>query len=117
MRLNRAAAFAVVLVATGQTLFAQPDPRLDALKKEAAADVEARSVFTQQMVDSIFSFSELGFEEVETQRYVTGILEREGFTVERGVAGIPTSWVARWGSGRPVILSVGPQIPLGRHAG
>ena len=55
------------------------------------------------MVDSIFSFGELGFQELETSRYVTGILEENGFSVERGVAGIPTAWVARWGSGKPVI--------------
>ena len=40
--------------------------RLAALKKEIAADVESRKVFTQRMVDTIFSFSEVGFEEVET---------------------------------------------------
>jgi aminobenzoyl-glutamate utilization protein B len=57
----------------------------------------------QQMVDSVFSFGELGFQEFETQRYLTGILEREGFTLERGVAGIPTAWTARFGSGKPVI--------------
>jgi aminobenzoyl-glutamate utilization protein B len=55
------------------------------------------------MVDSVFSFSELGFQEVETQRYLTGILEKEGFTIQRGVAGIPTAWTARFGSGKPVI--------------
>ena len=55
------------------------------------------------MVDSIFSFNELGFQEFETQRYVTDILELHGFTVERGIAGIPTAWVATWGSGSPVI--------------
>jgi aminobenzoyl-glutamate utilization protein B len=96
-------AIAIGVLLCGLTALAQRDTRLDTLKKEAAADVEARSAFTQQMVDSIFSFSELGFEEVETQRYVTSILEREGFKVERGAADIPTSWVARWGSGRPVI--------------
>lgn len=79
------------------------NPRLEQLKKDVVAEVEARRTLTQQMVDSIFSFSELGFQEFETERYVTGILEREGFTVERGVAGIPSAWVARWGSGRPVI--------------
>jgi aminobenzoyl-glutamate utilization protein B len=103
LRNRLAAAVAAALLTTTLTLLAQSDTRLDTLKKQAAADVDARSVFTQQMVDSIFSFSELGFEEVETQRYVTGILEREGFKVERGVANIPTSWVARWGSGKPVI--------------
>jgi aminobenzoyl-glutamate utilization protein B len=80
-----------------------PNPRLDALKQEAVADVEARRVYTQQMVDSIFSFSELGFQETETQRYVTDALVREGFDVQRSVAGVPTSWLARWGSGRPII--------------
>ncbi|MDP6579070.1 MAG: amidohydrolase [Vicinamibacterales bacterium] len=79
------------------------DPRLDRFKQEVIVDVEARRDFTQQMVDSIFSFSELGFQEFETQRYVTEILESHGFAVERGVAGIPTSWVATWGSGKPVI--------------
>ncbi len=59
--------------------------------------------FTQQMVDSVFSFGELGFQEFETQRYLTGILEKEGFTIEKGVAGIPTAWTARFGSGKPVI--------------
>ena len=44
-----------------------------------------------------------GFQEIETSRYVTGILEKNGFKVERGVAGIPTAWVATWGSGKPVI--------------
>ena len=79
------------------------DPRLDALKKEVAIDIESRRDFTQQMIDSIFSFSELGFQEYETQRYVTEILEQNGFTVERGVADIPTAWMATWGSGKPVI--------------
>ena len=65
------------------------DPRLDDFKQEVTVDIEARRDFTQQMVDSIFSFSELGFQEFETQRYVTDILEAHGFAVERGVAGIP----------------------------
>ncbi len=58
---------------------------------------------TQQMVDQVFSFGELGFQEVETSRYLTGILRKYGFTVEENVAGIPTAWNASWGSGKPVI--------------
>jgi len=83
--------------------FALGDERLDRLKREALEKVEGRQKLTQVMVDSIFSFGELGFQELETSRYVTGILEENGFSVERGVAGIPTAWVARWGSGKPVI--------------
>jgi aminobenzoyl-glutamate utilization protein B len=79
------------------------DARIQKLKAEAAADVEAMKDHTQQMVDSIFSFGELGFQETETHRYVVDILKKNGFTVEEGVAGIPTAFMASWGSGKPVI--------------
>src|SRR5580765_5944070 len=51
----------------------------------------------------LFSFSELGFQEVETQNYLTSLLEKNGFKIEKGIAGIPTSWIATWGNGKPVI--------------
>jgi aminobenzoyl-glutamate utilization protein B len=78
-------------------------PKLADYKKEAAASVDGMYDFAQQMVDSVFSFGELGFQEFETQRYLTAILEKEGFTIQRGIAGIPTAWTARFGSGKPVI--------------
>jgi aminobenzoyl-glutamate utilization protein B len=80
-----------------------PDPRLDRLKTEVARAIDTKAKLTQQMVDQVFSFGELGMQEIETSKYLTGILEQNGFAVERGVAGIPTAWVARWGSGKPVI--------------
>ncbi len=43
--------------------------------------IESRRHFTQVMVDSIFSFSELGFQEVQTSKFVTEILEKEGFQI------------------------------------
>src|SRR5262249_56025474 len=46
------------------------------------------------------------FQEYETSRYVTGILEKNGFRVERGVAEMPTAWVASYGSGKPVIAFI-----------
>lgn len=76
------------------------------LKGKAEAGVEARAKLAQQMNDSIFSFGELGFQEVETSNYVTGVLEKNGFTIQRGVAGLPTGWTATWthGQGGPVIV-------------
>lgn len=75
------------------------------LKARAVAGVEQRAKLAQEITDSVFSFSELGFQEVETSRYLTELLEKHGFTVERGTSGLPTGWVARWthGSGGPVI--------------
>src|SRR5467141_3532833 len=87
-------------------LFAQQSMELPALKQEAVSEVDRLQTFTQQMVDQIFSYSELGFQEVETSRYVSGILEKNGFRVERGVAGIPTAWVATYGSGKPMIAYI-----------
>jgi aminobenzoyl-glutamate utilization protein B len=79
------------------------DPRLESLKRELIADVDSRATFTQQMVDQIFSFGELGFQEFETSKYLVALLRKEGFRVEEGYAGIPTAFVATWGSGKPVI--------------
>jgi aminobenzoyl-glutamate utilization protein B len=82
---------------------AKDDPRIEKLKQEAVADVESMKDFTQQMVDSVFSFGELGFQELETHRYLVDILKKNGFTVQEGIAGIPTAFMASWGSGKPVI--------------
>jgi aminobenzoyl-glutamate utilization protein B len=80
-----------------------------AIKADLAGQIDAMKKQAQVMVDSVFSFGELGFQEFETSKYLTGILEKEGFRVERGVAGIPTAWVASWGQGKPVI-SLGSDI-------
>ena len=61
--------------------------KLDALKQEALADVESRAQFSQQMVDQIFSYGELGFQEVETNRYLIDVLKKNGFAVEEGHRG------------------------------
>src|SRR5262245_13628172 len=53
--------------------------------------------------DSIFHFAELGMQEFETAKLMTGLLEEAGFAVERGISGFPTGFCARFGSGRPVI--------------
>src|SRR5579862_1412423 len=79
------------------------------MKADLSGQVDAMKKQAQVMVDSVFSFGELGFQEFETSKYLTAILEKEGFKVERGVAGIPTAWVASWGEGKPVI-SLGSDI-------
>ena len=73
------------------------------LKKQALTAVSAKEKAVQEMVDMVFSFGELGFQEIETSKYLTGILEKNGFTIERGISGIPTAWMAKWGNGSPVI--------------
>ena len=77
-------------------------PQLDRLKADAAREIDGMAKKIQEMVDMVFSFAEPGFQEFETVKYLTGILEENGFKVERGVAGMPTAFVARGGFGKPL---------------
>ena len=61
---------------TGASTFAQGPARLPDYKKEAVKGVDEMAKLAQEMVDSVFSFGELGFQEVETSRYLTGQLEK-----------------------------------------
>ena len=78
-----------------------------AQKKLSAELVEAQTKLAQEMVDMVFSYAEPGFQEHKTSEYLTGILEKNGFTVVRGAAGIPTAFTATWSNGP------GPKIALG----
>ena len=104
-------ALLALLVAVSWVL-AQPKATADkeaAMKADLVGQIDAMKKQAQVMVDSVFSFGELGFQEFETSKYLTAILEKEGFKIERGIAGIPTAWLATWGSGKPVI-SLGSDI-------
>lgn len=109
MRLARAlriAGLAVPLALATAPLSAQQtidSRRLDRLKTEAARMIDERAKLIQEGVDMLYSFSELGFQEHETKRYLTGILREHGFTITENVAGMPSGWTATWGSGKPVI--------------
>jgi aminobenzoyl-glutamate utilization protein B len=82
---------------------AQANPRLDQYKQNVGMEVDAMGENIQKMNDQVFSFGELGFQEFETSKYLTDILAQNGFTIVHGIAGIPTAWTAKWGSGKPVI--------------
>ncbi|HEY5823013.1 MAG TPA: amidohydrolase [Cyclobacteriaceae bacterium] len=77
--------------------------KVEKLKNDVLLEVEKNATLGQQINDMLFSFSELGFQEVETQNYLTALLEKNGFKIQKGIAGIPTAWTATWGSGKPVI--------------
>ena len=96
-------AMAAALALGAPAAMAEPTP---AMQDAAVAGVEARAKLAQQMVDQVFSYAEPGFQEVRTSAYLTGTLEKNGFKIQRGVAGVPTAWTATWGSG-------GPKIALG----
>lgn len=95
--------FFAFLIGSSQGALAQTSSSFQGLKADAVESVDSMAKLTQEIVDSLFSFSELGFQEFETQAYLTEILADNDFDIQLGVAGIPSSWWASWGEGEPVI--------------
>src|SRR4029078_2475483 len=81
-------------------------PRTSTPEKQYALDWLSRDDVHDQfgrIADSIWSFAELGLQEHKSSALLIETLKREGFTVETGLAGMPTCFVASFGSGKPVI--------------
>jgi aminobenzoyl-glutamate utilization protein B len=84
----------------------------------AAIDRNADQIAT--VGDTVYYFGELGMQEIESAKFVKGVLESIGFTVETGTAGMNTNVWAHWGTGKPLIVIVseidalpgGSQAPL-----
>lgn len=102
-RINTALLLCITLLTASSFSYSQSAGGFSGLKAEAAQSVDNKAKLTQEIIDSLFSFSELGFQEFETQTYLTKILADNGFDIQLGVSGIPSSWWASWGSGSPVI--------------
>src|SRR6267142_421215 len=88
---------------SGQAPAAALNPQIEQYKRNVGLEVDSMQENIQKWNDSVFSFAEPGFQEFETSKYLTAILKQNGFSVQEGVAGIPTAWMATWGSGKPVI--------------
>lgn len=84
--------------------------QIEKLKSEVASIVDANKKQSQVMVDKIFSFSELGFQEVESSKYLTGLLNENGFEIENSVSGIPTAWFATWSNGDGPVIALGSDV-------
>ena len=69
--------------------------------------IEARQAHYAGVARQIWGFAELGYLEEKSSALLQSELKAAGFEVTSGVAGIPTAFVATWGSGRPVIAFIG----------
>jgi aminobenzoyl-glutamate utilization protein B len=96
-------AFALLLL-TGSGLGQKnTKPPLEALKKESMQMLDSRVSGYRDIAMKVWDYAELGYQEARSSELLAGELAREGFSVEKGVAGIPTAFVATYGSGSPVI--------------
>ncbi|MGH9335062.1 MAG: amidohydrolase, partial [Vicinamibacteria bacterium] len=89
--------FSAALLALG--ISAAPD----AAKTKAHSWVDANAETLKRVNQNIWSYAETGLEEVRSAKELVDLLRANGFTVEEGVSGMPTAFVASYGSGRPVI--------------
>ena len=82
---------------------ALPEGALSPEKRQVIAEVDALEAQIVDMSMELWDFSEIALKEHQSAELLASVLEEEGFTVVRGVADMPTAFVAEWGSGEPVI--------------
>jgi aminobenzoyl-glutamate utilization protein B len=80
---------------------------LNEAKTQALKWIDENKLHLIEASDNIWEFSELGFLEFRSMELLSSMMEKEGFQVERGVAGLPTAFIASWGTGKPVIGVMG----------
>jgi len=64
-----------------------------------------RKTFTR-LSDSIWDFAELGYKETRSSRLLVNALQEAGFSVEQGVAGIPTAFIASYSNGAGPVIGI-----------
>jgi aminobenzoyl-glutamate utilization protein B len=81
--------------------------KLEKVKLDALHWIDKNEKKVVEVSDELWGYAELGFIEHKSAKLLSDELERHGFRLERGVAGIPTAFVASWGSGKPIIGVMG----------
>ncbi|RNC72239.1 MAG: M20 family peptidase [Desulfuromonadales bacterium] len=91
---------------------------LEQIKREIVACVEERRDDFIAIAEALYRNPETGLNEVRSAALLTGFLEREGFRVDRGLAGLPTAFRAETGEGGPVIALIAEMdaLPVMGHA-
>ena len=87
--------------------FPQMKKKLSKNKAQIQASVEKHKANLIRISDEIWASAELAFEEYKSAEILAKYAEDNGFKVDRGVAGMPTAFVASYGSGKPVISVLG----------
>lgn len=80
---------------------------MDVKARRAIEYIEEKRLHIIRISDDIWRFAEVGLHEHKSSECLAEALEKEGFCVARGVAGMPTAFSATWGAGRPVIGFLG----------
>ena len=76
-------------------------------KQDVSAAIDAKAATYSALAKKIWDFAEVGYKETKSSALLQETLAQAGFKVEKGIAGIPTAFVASFGSGKPVIGILG----------
>src|SRR5262245_27552124 len=76
-------------------------------KEEAVASIEKQKPELVSLSDQVWRFAETALRETRSSKALADYAERQGLEVKRGVAGMPTAFVASYGQGRPIIGILG----------
>ena len=87
----------LLLAAASSSVFAQKT------KQDVLKSIDLKTEQYSTVAHKIWEFAEVGYQEVKSSDLLQETLTQSGFKVEKGVAGIPTAFVATYGSGKPVI--------------
>jgi len=103
-RIRHDIAFAALLAVSGGARASTPH---ESLKNEAVASVNTHASELVELADQVWGYAETAFRETQSSTLLAEYAARQGFRVTRGIAGMPTAFVAEFGSGAPVIGIVG----------
>ena len=102
-KFTRSLAFCLLLC----TLATFSQNNMSNTKKAIIASVEKHEANLIKISDAIWALAEEAFQEHKSSEILSNYAEKQGFTIERGVAGMPTAFVATYGTGKPVISVLG----------
>ena len=76
-------------------------------KKDVLKSLNTKSEMYGDISQQIWNYAEMGYQEQKSSALLQKTLEDAGFTIKKGVAGIPTAFIAEYGSGSPVVAIMG----------
>jgi aminobenzoyl-glutamate utilization protein B len=99
----RLACLVSILIAAVPSIAGDAQPA----KQAAVAAVDAHRTELIEIADQVWAFAETALRETRSAAVLADYAEAQGFVVERGVAEMPTAFVASYGEGRPIIGILG----------
>lgn len=93
----------ICLVILTNFVMAKAESELEKLKADVLDMVESKKAILIEVSDAIWGYAEIALDEYKSSKLLADSIEKEGFKVDRGVADLPTAFVATYGSGKPVI--------------